>query len=674
VKVLVSWLRDFVEVTAPPEELGHRLSMVGFELSEVVRRGTDESATDAVLDFEITANRPDCLSILGLAREAATAYQLPLRVRAPKPLPVGTTDVTVALDATDLCPRYSAAVFDVTIAPSPVWLSERLQACGIRPINNVVDVTNYVLLEIGQPTHAFDITRLAGASLRVRRAAQGERITTLDGVDRPLDPEMLVIADAHKAQAVAGVMGGGLSEVSDSTTTIVLESACFLPKSVRVTSKRLGLKTEASARFERGTDVNACVAAIERAAALFEQIGAGQLRGGIIDEYPSPAAVKPIALRASHIERLLGQAIASTEVERMLSSLGFGVTSLGSANTWNVTPPTFRVDVTREADLIEEVGRHHGYDKLPSTFPVLEAPPPAPEPKLERDRTVRRVLLAAGCSEAVTFSFIAPEAAAPFAIEGALVPISNPLTTQFAMLRPSLIPGLLAALAHNRHRQRADVRLFEVGAVVTRAGQFHHAGIIWAGEAGAAHWSGKPRSVDFFDVKGIVELVADALQVRVSFDAETNVPFLTPGRSAWIMAGGRHVGCAGLLAHNSDVYVAELDLDSLAASSSDTERAPITFTPLPRHPSVARDISILIDQGLPADSVRGTIRSVAPPTLVYVREFDRYQGKGVPEGRVSLSLRLTFQSRERTLTDAEVDAAMKQIVAALHTAHNAVQR
>jgi phenylalanyl-tRNA synthetase beta chain len=682
-KILVSWLREFVDVTASPDELGHTLSMCGFELASVEtieQGGVNDSRPlleDAVLDFEITANRPDALSVRGLAREAATAYSLPLRQPGSAPLALkrlarGSADVAVTLEAPDLCPRYSAAVVDVTIGPSPAWLAARLQAAGVRPINNVVDVTNYVLLELGQPMHAFDLAKLAGRALRIRRATKGERIKTLDGTERTLDADMLVIADRERPQAVAGVMGGGLSEVSAGTKTIVLESACFQPKTVRLTSKRLGLKTEASARFERGADIDAAVLGIERACALLEGIGAGRVRGFLIDEYPNPVEPKKLTLRRARVERVLGQAIADGEVERIISGLGFETSKI--AQGWDVTVPTFRVDISREIDLIEEVGRHHGYDRLPMTFPALETPPPPPDPRIERDRTVRRVLLAAGCSEAVSFSFISAEAAAPFADGSAIVPISNPLTTQFSVLRPSLLPGLLTALAHNRHRERPDVRLFEVGASITRAGQEHRVAVAWMGDASASHWSGVRRNVDFFDVKGLVERIGDALQVTLTFHAAPIPPFLVAGRAAVVKSADRTLGVVGLLAQDHGVYVAELNLDALASARSANIIGHFTFTPLPRYPSIARDISIVVDDILPAATVRGTIQSVAPDTLASVREFDRYQGKGVPDNRVSLSLRLTFRSAERTLTDAEVEAAMKQIIAALQTAHNAVQR
>jgi phenylalanyl-tRNA synthetase beta chain len=490
---------------------------------------------------------------------------------------------------------------------------------------------------------------------------------------------MLVIADGATAQAVAGVMGGGRSEVSDTTKTIVLESAFFDPRSVRRTSKKLGLKTEASARFERGADVNAAVKGLERAMTLLEEIGAGTARGGAIDEYPVPATLRKIELRRARITRMLGLDIPEADVERILKGLGFQVRK--GALGWDVGAPTFRVDVLREVDLIEEVARHYGYDRLPSTFPALGASPSPSDPAIERDRLVRRVLRAAGCSEALTFSFIDAAAAAPFADAQTIVPIENPLSAQFSVLRPSLLPGLIASVAHNRHRERTDVRLFELGATMTRAGESRHVAAALTGNGAGAHWSAGHRTVDFFDAKGIVEAIAGALHVDVTFDGAALPSYLVRGRAAAILLGGRAIGSLGMLAPaivssaglstNEDVYVAELDLDALTASRSP---APLTVAPLPRYPSSARDISIVVDETLPAETVRGTIRAAAPDTLVSVREFDRYQGKGVPDGRVSLSLRLTFRALERTLTDAEVETAMKEILTALKDAHAAVQR
>jgi phenylalanyl-tRNA synthetase beta chain len=490
-KLLVSWLRDFVDVEAPVSEIASTLSMCGFEVASVdpVEGGPAVSApgSDGVIDFEVTANRPDCLSVIGLAREAATAFRLPLRlpwdaagrpastvrpVAAPTESRLSAGGVTVSIEDADLCPRYAAAVAEVKIGPSPAWLASRLTAAGVRPINNVVDVTNYVLLEMGHPMHAFDLDRLAGRELCARPARAGEQIVTLDGEKRELAAGMLVIADAAKPQAVAGVMGGSTSEVWNGTRTVVFESAYFKPASVRRTSKRLGLKTEASSRFERGTDINAAVVAIERACALLEQIGAGQRRGEILDCYPAPRGPITVALRRARIPHLLGVPVPDADVCRILAGLGFETTD--TAEGWVARVPTHRVDVQREVDLLEELARHHGYDKVPATFPPLHAMPARPDPGIARRNLLRHVLTAGGFSEAIDFAFIEAAAARPFApSEGEvenLVPLAYPLSEKFAVLRPSLLPGLVDAVAHNRHHDRADVRLFEIGNAFTSTG------------------------------------------------------------------------------------------------------------------------------------------------------------------------------------------------------------
>jgi phenylalanyl-tRNA synthetase beta chain len=689
VKILVSWLRDLVDVPVGPSKLAADLHMAGFEVASVEPApGTSSIETDAVIDLEITANRPDCLSVLGIAREAATLYDIALSMpplAAPgAPDPSSAHGLTVTLEDAARAPRYCGAVADVTIGPSPAWMQQRLTATGVRPINNLVDITNYVLLEIGHPMHAFDYDRIGGHELRVRVAREGERVTTLDGQDRALGPEMLVIADAATAVAIAGVMGGASSEVSRATRVVVLESAWFEPTGIRRTSKRLGLSTEASYRFERGADIDAPPVALARACALIAQIGAGRAREGWIDAYPAPRPRRHVSLGASKAAQVLGIAIDAAETSRVLGGLGFEV--VPGKDGFDVTVPTWRVDVARDVDLVEELARHHGYDRLPTTFPELTHVPAPPNRRLERDRLVRRVAAGAGFAESVTFSFMARDAASPFAAPGTLVEILNPLSEQFTVLRPSLLPGLADAVAHNRRRGQEDVRLFEAGTVFrTTTGERRSVALAWMGAGTPESWSEPRRPVDFFDMKGVVDGLASALGVTFRYEPVT-VPTLVPGRAARIIldTGEKvlEVGATGLLAPalvaardlpaGSEIYVAELDLDALLEEARFD--AAVRSVPPPRHPAVVRDVSIVVDDTLPAADVRGTIRAAAPPTLVRIREFDRYQGKGVPEQRVSLSYRLTFQAPDRTLTDAEVQRAMDEIIQALVRTHGAVQR
>ncbi|BCS32716.1 phenylalanine--tRNA ligase beta subunit [Luteitalea sp. TBR-22] len=716
-RILVSWLKEYVDVPVAIDQLARDLTMRGFEVASV--DPVEGRPEDAVIDFEITANRPDCLSVIGMAREVAVKYGGSLRSPAAalglrpstfakatadesafdgeNPVPGARNPVPGELRVTvarpDLCPVYSAAVMDVTVGPSPAWLVERLTLSGVRSINNIVDVTNYVLLELNQPLHAFDLATIAGGHLDVRTATAGERLTTLDGVERTLADDMLVIADDAGAQAVAGVMGGGATEISAATKTIALESAYFEPTQVRRTRRRLNLSTEASYRFERGVDRSMPVRALRRAVQLITEIGAGTQRGGeIVVGEPAPAP-RTVGLRWPRIARVLGMEVPASEVEDILTSLGFHLAALEGDEaptrqrqaTWDVTVPGWRGDVTREEDLIEEVARCAGYERLPVTFPALSAPPARPAPRLVRDARVRDLLVGAGFAEAVTFTFIEKGAAAPF--DSAPVAIANPLSELFAVLRPSLLPGVIDSLSHNRRREQRDIRLFELGTRFTTAhGESRSVAIAWTGAASAEHWSGSGRLVDLYDVLGVLQRLADLLRVTIDV-APAEHPALVPGRAATLVvvaADGTRadVGWAGQLAPvlaearglpaGDAVMVAELDLDLAAPQWNPDHQA--VMQPLPRHPSVVRDLSIVVAADLPAARVRGTIQASAPATLVGVREFDRYQGKSLPEGKVSLSLRLTFRAAERTLTDAEVQHATDAILAALVAEHGATLR
>jgi phenylalanyl-tRNA synthetase beta chain len=729
-KALVSWLRDLVEIPdgLSIDALAHALHMSGFELAGIEREGVAEG--DAVIDFEITANRPDTLSVIGLAREISALYDTPLRGAALQSAASGlngtsnnseASGLKVTIEDPSLCPRYAAAVADITIGPSPAWLSARLAAAGIRSINNIVDITNYVLIETGHPLHAFDLALLEGPHLKIRRAKPGEKVKTLDGQERTLAEDMLVIADASRAQAVAGVMGGGDSEVSEKTRTIALESAYFTPSSIRRTSKRLGLSTEASYRFERGADPEAPARALARACELIEQIGAGHVRPDWIDARATTRTPIALTLRHEQIARILGYVAPPDVVERVMTRLGFELSSDAAAQgsgvasstgapsspapvgasgrglVWQVTVPSWRVDVTREIDLIEEVARVYGYDRIPTTFPALRTVPPAPDARLQRDRAVRQMLRAAGFHEASTLAFIERGAALDFTAEPSIVAIANPLSEKFAVLRPSLLPGLVDALAYNRRREQRDIRLYEAANCFTRdVGERRRVAAVWTGAASAPHWSGSGRAADVFDPSGVVTALGATLGLDTVF-VPAERPYLTPAVAGAIQVrrranggvadgananGARDIGIIGQLLPavadtrgipaNEPVFLFEIDLDAVLDWTSLGDR--LRVTPLPRHPSVVRDVSIALNADLPSAQVRDTIRAAAPVTLERVVEFDRYQGKGVPDGQCSLSLRLTFRAPDRTLTDAEIQDAMDRIIAALASTHGAALR
>ncbi|MCE2540645.1 MAG: phenylalanine--tRNA ligase subunit beta [Acidobacteria bacterium] len=698
-RILVSWLRELVPVTVSVDELAEALTAHGFEVSAVDPAppipGRPARGEDAVLDLEITTNRPDCLSVAGIAREVSTIYGGAITWPALADTPTGddALPVTIEEDALALCPRYAASVAEVRVAPSPAWMAARLEAAEVRPINNVVDVTNYVMLELGQPMHAFDLDRLAGGELRIRRARAGETVRTLDGVERQLAGDMLVIADGALPQAVAGVMGGADSEVGDRTARIAFESAWFDPVSVRRTSKRLALSTDASFRFERGADVEAPVQAMRRAQQLLTEIGGGTPRGPIVDRYPTPRHRATVTLRHARIGHVLGVEVEPGFVPATLERLGFGVdgeaTEGGGRPRWRVTVPPHRGDVSREIDLIEEIARHHGYERFPSTFPALVRPPAPASGTRSRQRLLRRVLTAGGCSEAITYGFIEEAAGRPFVGRADdLVRIANPLSEKFAVLRPSLIPGLLDALIHNRRREHRDIRLFEIGRRFTSAdGETAGFAVALTGASAPRHWSGGQRQTDLFDIIGLVDRVCDAFGVTPAYEPVER-DTLVRGRTAAVQATlpdaaePLQLGYVGQLAPaiaearglpaDDEIYVAELDLPALTSGGSNPNR--MVAAPLPRYPSIVRDLAVIVDAALPAGTVRDTIRSVAPETLLQVREFDLYQGKGIPDGHMSLAFRLTFRAADRTLTDVEVQQATNTIVDALKATHQATLR
>ena len=690
----MSWLQELVDAPVAVDELADRLTMCGFEVGAVEPWPADPrdpgGAPDVVLDLEITTNRPDCLSVLGIAREVATAWDTGLRMplaAAAESGPGAPDAIAITIEDPDLCPRYVGALAQVTVGPSPPWLARRLEAADVRPINNVVDVTNYVMLELGHPMHAFDLERLAGPEIRVRRARPGETVRTLDGVDRTLDPDTLVIADGERPQAVAGIMGGAVSEVGADTRTIVLEAAWFDPISVRRTSRRLGLATDASYRFERGADVAAPPAAIRRAHRLLADIGAGTPRGALVDRFPAPPAPVDVRLRHARLGRVIGQSIDEGFVAPALARLGFEPTPAAEDDgpAWRVRVPTFRVDVRREEDLIEEIARHHGYDEIPTTFPALTRPAPAPGPWRARDRLVRRLLTGAGFSEAVTYGFV--EEAAARAVHpdpGDVVALRNPLSERGAVLRPSLLPGLVDSVIHNRRRERHDVRLFEIGSRFRQGdGETPALGVAIAGAGTAAHWSAPARRADLFDLTGVITRLCSGFGLEASFEP-ASAGHLVAGRRARVHVGTGDdravLGEVGQLdpafaaargmPGSDPVYVAELDLRPLDVGAFDRLRA----APVPRHPSVTRDLSVEIDDALPAAQVRDTIRAAAGPALVEVVEVDRYTGSGVAAGAVSLSVRLTFRAPDRTLTDTEVQRSTDAVLQALAEAHHAKQR
>jgi phenylalanyl-tRNA synthetase beta chain len=672
-KVPYSWLREYVDVTVEPARLAEDLTLAGLELAALERVDGD-----TILDLDITTNRVDCMNVYGVAREVSVLYGLPLKPLDAEVAEVGAPAegaLSVVVEAPDLCPRFAARVLDVRLGESPEWLRRRLEAVGVRPINNVVDLTNYVMMEMGHPSHAFDLAKIPQAELRIRWARAGERLVTLDGVERTLTPRCGVVASPGSGLALAGVMGGASSEVTESTRVVALEAAYWTPLAIRRAAKDAGVKTEASHRFERGADPEGPKVALDRIARLLVKMGAGTARRGMIDRRPVERERRRVALRPARLRAVLGVEVPEEKARAILAGLGFAAQGEREGATVHEVP-SWRGDVAREVDLIEEVGRHFGLDKIPATIPPAHAVEGL-RPSQRRERALRDLLVGAGLTEVVSYAFVADAQAA--ALPGERVPLSNPLSEEQGVLRRSLVaPGLMSALATNLRRGRRDVGIFEIGHV------FHPAtplpreerclGILLSGAMRPAHWSEKGRAADLFDAKGIVEAIG--CRVGASLDvrrgAGTLPPHLHPGRAALVFAGESAVGYLGALhpdlaetwEFREEVIVAELSLEALLAMPAAATR----YQPLERFPGVARDLSIVCDALVPSAEIAAQIRGAAGELLQAASVVDRYDGTPVPPGRVSLTFTLRFASPERTLTSEEVQASVERIVRALRSA------
>jgi phenylalanyl-tRNA synthetase beta chain len=674
-KVPYAWLRDYVDVPVGPEPLGEALTLVGLALE-----GLEGQGEDAVLDLDVTTNRVDCMNVHGVAREVAVIYGLPL-----KPLPVDFTErgglaaeaLEVVIEAPDLCPRFCARVLDVKLAPSPDWLRKRLEAVGVRPISNLVDLTNYVMMEMGQPTHAFDLGKIPSGRLLVRWAGAGERVTTLDGVERSLEAKVPigVVAGPEGPLALAGIMGGASSEVSDATRVVALEAAYWEPRAIRRGARALGMHTEASHRFERGADPEGPPLALARLAHLLEQTGAGSSRAGLIERQPVARPRRRVFLRAARLDGLLGAAVPVLRAEQILDGLGFVVGPWASGRA-EVQTPTWRGDVSREVDLIEEVGRHHGLGRIESALPPSADPQGLAESQ-RSGRLLRDTLCAAGFTEVHNYSF--GPAATPGIHVGPGVALANPLSEDQAVLRPSLLPGLLANLRTNLRQGRKDVAIFEMGRVFAPAADLpreeRRLGLLLTGEGRPGHWSERAaRPADVFDVKGVLELMFRRLERSgVTLTSRSALPsFLHPGRAAVVELGSDVIGSYGALHPDAraaldlrdEVFVAEMRLDPLLEQRT----LPLRVEPLDKFPSVARDLSVVCDAQESAMTLEALIRKAGGPSLRSVAYVDRYEGPPLPPGKVSLTVSLRFQDRSRTLIGQEVQAAIENVVRALRSA------
>jgi phenylalanyl-tRNA synthetase beta chain len=657
------------------------------DLSLGMNLGEALGLMDTILDISITPNRPDCLCVIGVAREIAALTHQKVRYPLTHLSNQGEeihqkTSVTI-LDP-DLCPRYVARMIEgVKIGPSPHWMRNRLEKVGIRSINNVVDVTNFVMMEWGQPLHAFDFELLEEGRIVVRRAQAGEEFVTLDGVKRTLDEEMLMICDGVKPVAIAGVMGGLNSEIKEDTKTVLLESAYFDPVSNRRTSRQVGLETEAAYRFGRGVDYGGCLSVANRAAQLIQELAGGRVVEGVVDAYPKPLKPKPIRLRLQRVHQVLGTEITAPQVKTYLEDLELDVQG-GEGGFLVVTPPSFRGDLEREIDLIEEVARLHGYERIPITLPKG---PPSPEIKnreLLLEREAIRTLIHHGYHEIITYSFTSPASGdliglTPDDMRRRYIKILNPLAEDLSVLRTSLISGLLETARYNLSRKNSNLKLFELKKVFIPQEdeklprEIKCLAGLAMGFDQDPHWAISPRQVDFFDVKGCVEDLLEALQIKgIRFIRAGDIPYLHPGKASRVFLGEEVLGALGevhpqVLSHyeiHGKAYLFEIDFEQVVRWAGEERR----FQPLARFPAVYRDLSMVVDDALEAGKLVEMIWTSRQAFIDQVNLFDIYRGAPIPPGKKGVSCRIRYQARDRTLTDEEVNQYHEKLISRLREA------
>lgn len=674
-KISYNWLKEYIRDLPEPHELAEKLTMAGLEVEGIGEVWVEAGLKDYILDINVTPNRPDCLSIIGVTREVSALTGKSFKEKGFRVKEAGRDIkgfITVKVLDPDLCPRYTARVVEgVTIGPSPDWLKTRLEVLGIRPINNVVDITNYVMLEHGQPLHAFDYNLIADKRIEVRRAKRGEEITTLDGVRRPLEEGDLVICDGKGPVALAGVMGGKESEVKGDTRDILLESAFFLPKGIRRTSKAMGITTESSYRFERGVDRDGVVKALDRAAMLVSQVAGGNIAKGYIDVYPDPYKPPSIELRVERVNAILGRGLKGNEIKDQLRGLGIILKPSKKRGVFIAVPPSFRVDISREIDLIEEIARLTGYDRIATTLPRACLTPSRRTKAQVLEAMMRDILTNNGFLEVVNYSFISPSLQR-ITGEGA-IRLLNPLTEEQSIMRGSLIPSLLNTLRYNINRKNTDIRVFEIRKVFAMKDGSHEeerraSGLISGLRGGG--WNIIKEKVDFYDVKGVVEVLLEGIGCEgMTFIPREDIPYLHPGRGCNVVVKGKDIGILGGihpaildgLDIGQPVYIFELDVDTLM----DLTFGYKTFKPLPIYPGVVRDVAIVIDKGIPSQMILEAIKALDTKVIEDVSVFDVYCGRGIPEGKRGMAFRIVYRSEKKTLTDEEVNTIHQQVVRGL---------
>lgn len=640
---------------------------------------------DFMIEIGLTPNRPDCLSVVGVAREVAAMCDQKLTLPIPELSEADESvesKTSITIEDSDYCPRYAARMIsNIQIGPSPEWLVRRLDAVGMRSINNVVDVTNYVMMELGHPLHAFDYDFLEEGRIVVKRAQNGEKFTTLDDQEHTMTDADLMICDGGRSVAIGGVMGGQNSEVQDNTRTVLLEAAYFKPTAIRRTSKRFGLHTEASHRFERGADIDMVPVALDRAAGLIAELGGGQVLAGKIDNYPRKLDAVEIELRQQKIESLLDLPLDCETIQVLLESIGLQVKPGTAVDRLLVTVPSFRPDIEREVDLVEEVARLYGYDRIPVTMPVGTVDAKLPSLSLKTQRQLRQSMVRNGFSEAMNYSFIAADAMDKIGLDAddlrvSNVPIMNPLSEDQAVMRTSLVPSLLETVSRNLSYRSTDLNLFELRPVFLSEGNHNECHerltltAVMSGRREPEGWAQSAETVDFYDLKGIVEELVATLNLGTpTFDTEQSQNYFHPGKSCCLKLGQDLLGFLGevhpqvLAEFNIDqpVYLFELDVEKIISLAGSFAK----FEPLSRFPDMLRDSALLLDEAVQAAQVMDIVQRTKLKSLESVNLFDLYTGKGIPEGKKSLAIRVRYRDMEKTLTEEEVNKFHDKLIRSL---------
>jgi len=682
-KVQVNWLKKYLEIDTPAEKLCHVLTMAGLEIES--RERLDGEKGD-VLELNVTPNRGYCLSHLGVARElsALTGGEF----NPPDSLSLlekywGNTPVAEKLRVENqkekLCPRYSGLVIEnVKLGPSPKWLCDHLLAIGLRPVNNIVDITNFVMMEYGQPLHAFDRELLSGNRIIIRTAKKGEPFISLDGSELELQPDTLVIADAEKPVALAGIMGGINSQVTNGTQNVVLESACFDSATIRKASKKYGLRSDSSYRFERDVDIEGVITAQARAACLIKELAEGDICKGRIDVYPKPRENTKISLQLSRVNQVLGSDFSAEKIGKIVTRLGLKVEGGSKNQNLQVDVPGFRPDLLREIDIVEEIARIDGFDKVATVFPFASIRPVRVTAGQILLRKVRDVLCNTGFSETIHFSFIEREKAEGYlssfaTTEDQVIPLKNPLSSESDTMRTSLIPGLLKTVSSNLSKGQKPLKLFEIGSVYYSDLQGHQKEkkvltALVLGSYELTPWKSRGKEYDFYDLKGALEKLFGQCGLIAGFSTCSQKPFLLPDKSIFLKSGGRILGYLGeLLPKMTDItekiFVWEIDLQEMEEALPSQPR----FQAIAKFPETYRDLSIIVDRKITSQQVSDLILRIGHPLLRRVELYDHFEGKKIQPDKKSFTFALSFQSKDRTLSDNEVSPVFEAIIQTLKT-------